>query len=94
MMASRQKARELVVGRDSPPFWAQKNIKGLMQVNEYVYTPEVRSASCLVVSFTLDLISWFSAEQAVCEPCHLTWSIHLSGDANESYERRFMVSIS
>ena len=66
-----------------------------MQINELedAYTPEVRSASCLV-SFTLDLISWFSAEHAVCEPCHLTWSIHLSEDANESYEKWFMVSIS
>ena len=64
-----------------------------MQLNEHAYTPEIRSASCVVVSFTLDLISWFSAEHAVCEPCHLTWSIHLSGEANESYERWFRVSV-
>ena len=65
-----------------------------MQINEHAHTPEVRSASCVVVSFTLDLISWLSAEHAVCEPCHLTWSIHLSGEANESYERWVGVSIS
>ena len=65
-----------------------------MQINEHAHTPEVRSASCVVVSFTLDLISWFSAEHAVCEPCHLTWSIHLSGEANESYERWVGLSIS
>lgn len=83
MMASRKKVRELVVGRDSMPFWNEKH-KGLMQINGHAHTPEIRSASCVVVSFTLDLISWFNAEHAVCEPCHLTWSTHLSGEANES----------
>jgi hypothetical protein len=77
-----------VKGRDSLPFWNEKH-KSLTQINEYDYTPEVLSASCVVVSFTLDLISWLSAEHAVCEPCHLTWSIHLS---DESYERWFRVS--
>jgi hypothetical protein len=94
MMASQQKARKLVVGRDSSlPFWKEKH-KGLMQISEHAHTPDVRRASCVVVSFTLDLISWFRAEHAVCEPCHLTWSIHLSGEANESFERWFGVSIS
>lgn len=59
---------------------------------EQAYTPDVRGAFC-TVSFTLDLISWFRAEQAVCEPCHLTWSVQLLEEANESYERRFGVSI-
>ena len=88
------KARELVVGRNSLPSCEQKKyIQCLMRSEveiEHAHIPESRGASC-AVSFTLDFMSWFNAEHAVCEPCHLTWSVHLS---EESYERAFVVSIS
>ena len=36
--------------------------------------------------------NWFNAVHVVCEP-YLTWSVHLSENASESYERMFVTSV-